>query len=165
MVNGKSKGSSFERELCKKLSLWVSNGTNEGVYWRSALSGGRSTVAFSKGKILGSSAGDISCIHPDGQKFLDKYFIEAKFYRDLNMAGLFFNKGTLFTFWEVAKREAAKYGKHPILIAKQNQYPALILGSNIAHSDFEFKNPIIILHQDLVIGQFDDFLAKPYTSL
>jgi hypothetical protein len=46
---GKQKGSQFERDVCRELSLWVSHGKQEDVYWRSAMSGGRSTVAALKG--------------------------------------------------------------------------------------------------------------------
>lgn len=126
MVNSKVKGASFERELCKLLSLWVSNNTQEDVYWRSAISGGRSTVAFAKGKRLAAQAGDISCIHPVGQKFADLFFMEAKFYKDLQYQGLLTNTGHLYKFWLEAQKQAKQYGKHPLLIAKQNRMPVMV---------------------------------------
>jgi len=48
---GKAKGASFERDICRRLSLWVSAGKQEDVFWRSAMSGGRSTVADSSSQI------------------------------------------------------------------------------------------------------------------
>src|SRR5215216_6431446 len=38
------KGPQWEREVCRALSLWVTNGERVDVFWRSAMSGGRATV-------------------------------------------------------------------------------------------------------------------------
>ena len=127
---GKSKGAAYEREICRDLSLWISEGKQEDLYWRSSMSGGRSTVAFAKGKRLAAQAGDISCIHPAGQAFASRFFIEIKFYRDLQYMGLITGKGHLIDFWEETKVQAKKYDKFPLLIAKQNRIPAMAcLGS------------------------------------
>lgn len=123
---GKRKGSAFERECCVKLSLWLSDGKVEDVLWRSASSGGRSTVALAKGKRLSAQAGDISCIHPLGARFIEKFFPECKDYADLNFVGLITGKGNLAAFWNEAKTQALNYEKWPILIAKQNRQPTII---------------------------------------
>ena len=49
---GKQKGGEYERTVCKKLSLWVSNGTRDDIFWRSAMSGGRATLQRKKGIII-----------------------------------------------------------------------------------------------------------------
>lgn len=123
---GKQKGAAFEREVCKKLSLWVSGGKQEDVFWRSAVSGGRSTVAATKGKRLAAQAGDISCISPAGDYFHSLFFVECKHYANLGLDSLFIGKGNLADFWKIAKQESEKYGKHPMLIAKQNRYPTIL---------------------------------------
>lgn len=123
---GKAKGSEFERTVCKQLSLWLSNGVQEDALWRSAMSGGRSTVAARKGKRLAAQAGDLSSIHPCSQLFIDRYYVECKAYRDLCFAGLLTNKGHLAKFWAETIRQATHYEKSPMLIAKQNQYPAIV---------------------------------------
>jgi hypothetical protein len=123
---GKSKGSSFERLICKELSLWMSHGTMEDVYWRSAMSGGRSTVAASKGKRLAAQAGDISCINPFGHPLTDQFIIECKAYADLRFAGILTATGTLCNFWKELNLEARKYDKLPMLIARQNQMPTVV---------------------------------------
>lgn len=125
MVNGKQKGAGWEREVSVKLSLWVSGGQHEDYYWRSSMSGGRSTVAAKKGKRLAAQAGDISCINPLGSSLTDKFYIELKFYRDLGFPGLLRGTGNLAKFWNETKLQALKYGKDPLLIAKQNQCPAI----------------------------------------
>jgi hypothetical protein len=123
---GKNKGSSFEREICVKLSLWMSKGKQEDIFWRSAMSGGRSTVSFNKGKRLAAQAGDISCVHPSGAPLIEKFMIECKAYRDLNYVGLLTRRGRLVEFWLEARRNANRYSKMPLLIAKQNQQPTVV---------------------------------------
>lgn len=123
---GKSKGAAYEREICRELSLWVSHGKQEDCYWRSAMSGGRATVAAAKGKRLAAQAGDISCVHPIGHAFTNKFFVEVKFYKDLQYEGLITETGNLINFWKEAKTQAKKYGKLPLLIAKQNRIPAMV---------------------------------------
>ncbi len=123
---GKSKGASFERDICKALSLWLSNGANEDHLWRSAMSGGRSTVAAAKGKRLADQAGDISAITPLGHTLTSRFMIELKFYRDLGFPTLYKQKGNLAKFWLTARKEAKRYDKLPMLIAKQNQQDILV---------------------------------------
>jgi hypothetical protein len=125
MVNSKQKGASFEREVCVLLSKWISHGVQEDVFWRSSMSGGRSTVAHARGKRLATQAGDISCIHPIGHAFTSKFLIECKHYADLNFLGLLTGKGHLIEFWLEASRQAFIYGKLPLLIAKQNRMLAM----------------------------------------
>jgi hypothetical protein len=122
---GKAKGASFERDICVQLSRWMSNNEREDLYWRSALSGGRTTVGRRRGVELSASAGDISCVHATGHALTDNYYIECKHYRDLNYLGLLKGNGKLVEFWMTTKREATNSGKHPLLIAKQNLIPAM----------------------------------------
>lgn len=123
---GKSKGSSFERDICKRLSLWLSEGTVEDCLWRSAMSGGRSTVAHAKGKRLADQAGDISAISPLGHTLTKRWMIECKNYRDLGFAGLPTKRGNLVKFWLEAKKQGRRYDKLPMMIVKQNQYEPLV---------------------------------------
>ena len=124
----KSKGSSFEREIAVKLSLWISFGKRKDVFWRSSMSGGRATVALNSGLQLKSQAGDVSAIAAIGEKLLDTHMVECKAYKDLQvLQGFIKGTGKLYKFWEKAKQEAAKYGKRPLLIARQNQMPTFIL--------------------------------------
>lgn len=122
---GKQKGASFEREVCVMLSRWLTNGAQEDVFWRSAMSGGRATVAHKKGgKRLASQVGDISCIHPVGNRFIEAFAPECKFYADLDYQGLLTGKGKLLAFWAEINEQAGRYQKLPFLIARQNRMQA-----------------------------------------
>jgi hypothetical protein len=157
---GKRKGSQFERDICVKLSHWLSNASRNDLLWRSALSGGRSTVAYAKGMTLASQAGDISAVDPLGAPFISKFYVELKFYRDLKYAGLITGKGHLVEFWKTAKREAERYNKMPLMIAKQNQIPAVACLSGLGVATLELNDNIFLTHHfiDLNIILFDQYL-------
>jgi len=125
---GKQKGSAFERKVCKQLSLWVSNGESEDLFWRSAMSGGRATVGARKGKHHVRHAGDISATSPEGHLLTDQWYVECKAYRNLRIGSAFLKgAGPLIGFWDTAVLEAGRYDKLPMLIAKQNQTPVFVL--------------------------------------
>lgn len=157
---GKQKGASFERDVCRRLSLWVSNNKQEDVFWRSAMSGGRATVGHAKGKRMAAQAGDISCIHHTGSKFADLFTIECKFYRDLNYTGLITGKGHLVEFWHEAMLQGRRYSKHPMLIAKQNQYPPVVCLDKAGYLKLglEGKACLMVPPLKMRVVLFDDFL-------
>lgn len=124
---GKQKGASFEREVCKELSLWVSRGQRKDIFWRSAMSGGRSTVALKGGDKLTAQAGDVSAIDPMGQEFIETFLVECKAYKDLNLKGLFKRLGHLHDFWIKLCEDCETYDKLPFLVARENNFPTLVL--------------------------------------
>jgi hypothetical protein len=76
-----SKGSSFEREVCKLLSLWWTQDLNpprDDVFWRTSQSGGRATERMKKNVATAYSSGDVTFIDPIGQPFIDALMIELK---------------------------------------------------------------------------------------
>lgn len=167
---GKSKGSSFEREMCVFLSRWVSNNTQDDVYWRAAMSGGRSTVAFKKGKKLTNQVGDISCIHPIGNRFTDKFAVEIKFYADLDYRGLLTGKGKLLAFWTEINEQASRYTKRPFLIARQNRMPTYMCVDWIGMEELGLSNQattLISIPHNMYLIEINDFLkwCKPYVVI
>lgn len=72
------KGSSFEREICKKLSLWWTDGKDEDVFWRTAGSGARAKTRSKKNKTTFGQYGDIQATNPIGQPLIDLCSIELK---------------------------------------------------------------------------------------
>lgn len=125
-MNGKQKGGAFEREIAKKLSLWVTHGAKTDVFWRSAMSGGRATVAHAKGVKVRQVA-DITPVAPEGHAL--NVYIECKFYKDLDIPGLLLERGKLVSFWKHASKEAYKHRREPWLIARQNRFPTLLIAT------------------------------------
>jgi hypothetical protein len=137
---GKSKGAAYEREICRDLSLWISDGKQQDCFWRSAISGGRTTVWRKKGVGLNAQAGDISCIHPAGHMFADLYFVEVKFYANLNFEGLITGKGHLIQVWQQARKQANEAKKTPLLIARQNRAKAIACLAYSGAEQLSLKN-------------------------
>lgn len=75
---GKSKGSSFEREFCKLLSLWWTRGESDCAFWRTAGSGGRATVRGRKGMTTSGAAGDICATDNKGIRLMKAFTFELK---------------------------------------------------------------------------------------
>jgi hypothetical protein len=163
---GKQKGAQFERDVCRELSLWVSHGKQEDVYWRSAMSGGRSTVAALKGKRLAAQSGDLSCVHEVGYAFASKFIVECKFYADLNFLGLLTGKGKLMEFWGELLVQAAAYSKLPMLIAKQNRMLTMVCLCNIGSRELNLeKRALLIAPQRslriIPLHEFTQYATRP----
>ncbi len=78
MPMGNRKGSAFERETCKQLSLWWTGGLSDDVFWRSTISGGRATARSRKGMSTAGQYGDIQAADPSGIPLLEVCSIELK---------------------------------------------------------------------------------------
>src|SRR5579872_5481494 len=114
---GKKKGAGYERHIANTLSLWISGGTNKNLLWRSAMSGGRSTVARKKGEANAEQALDLSAISPEGDRLISKCCIECKNYKDLGLARFLLGMPSdLTTFWNETLDAASHNKKYPILI-------------------------------------------------
>lgn len=122
------KGGAFEIYVLRRISLWLTDGRRDDIFWRSATSGARATVQLKKGVINMAQSGDISAIDPEGYEFINTTFVECKHRRDLAIdRGLVCGTGLLANFWCVVVREAERYGKRPLLVARQNLYPTLAI--------------------------------------
>lgn len=124
----KQKGAQNERDICRLLSLWVTQGKREDVFWRSAMSGGRATVGRRKGKNLASQAGDISSVDEAGHVLTDNFYIETKHVKAIALDRFIVSQtGPLVNYWRTACSEALSYRKSPLLIIKQNRMPTLFI--------------------------------------
>jgi hypothetical protein len=73
-----AKGSEFEREICKLLSRWWSDGKRDDIFWRSSQSGGRATQRAKTGQKTFGSYGDMTAVDPIGAPLLKYFTIELK---------------------------------------------------------------------------------------
>ena len=73
-----AKGSNFEREICKQLSLWWTKNKRDDIFWRTSGSGARATTrSKTKQKTFGQY-GDVQATDPIGQPLIDLCTIEIK---------------------------------------------------------------------------------------
>lgn len=127
---GGKKGAGMEREVCRKLSMWVTNGDRDDVFWRSAMSGGRAAIGLKSGKLREAQVGDVSAVHGRGIAFLKAFLVEIKFYKNLRVESLIYGlpkTGSLIQFWAQLVKDSSTYCKYPMLIAKQNMKPTLLI--------------------------------------
>jgi hypothetical protein len=73
-----AKGSSFERQICKTLSLWWTNGERDDVFWRTAGSGAMATSRRKRGSTTLLQHGDIQAVDPIGKPLTDLMTLELK---------------------------------------------------------------------------------------
>ena len=73
-----SKGSDFERAICKQLGLWWTNGERDDVFWRTSQSGGRATQRTKQGVATRNEYGDIHATDIGGYPLTNLATIEVK---------------------------------------------------------------------------------------
>lgn len=154
---GKQKGTDFERQMCTKLSLWVSHGNNKDLFWRSAMSGGRATIALRSGRKI-KPAGDICAVHEDGHIFTDYYLVDCKHYKDLNIDRFIIGSGMLFNFWTKLRQQAKDHGRKPMLVARQNNFPILML----LEMEWVVAFPMIAVVRDTAVCLFEEVMATRF---
>ena len=75
---GAHKGSRWERELCKRFSLWWTLGERDDCFWRTSQSGGRATQRSKKNKTTVNQYGDMAATDAVGQSLIDLLTFEFK---------------------------------------------------------------------------------------
>ena len=126
-----NKGSPFEREIARELSLWWSKGEYDDWFWRTAGSGGRATNRAKKGKATANGGGDICSQNGEAQKLLNLITFELK--RGYNTATVsdlldIEGGGVMAKFIEQARRSASLAGT-PFwaVIHKRDRREALVI--------------------------------------
>ena len=78
-ASGSRKGTPFEREICKEVSLWWSWGERDDLVWRTATSGGRATSRFeTKNAMTQYGFGDLAPTHESIYPLFDYFLFEVK---------------------------------------------------------------------------------------
>jgi len=132
---GKNKGSSFERLICKKLSMWVSENKRDDIFCRSAGSGAMYTARFNRGKNSAGQSGDISSTDIEGISFINKVHVECKHYKTFGFEFLIFDKSSKISEWWIQAKRDAERSLRPfiLLIIKRNNIPEIVI------FNYEFK--------------------------
>jgi len=123
------KGSQYERDISKKLSLWWTD-NNDAVFWRTSGSGARATMRAKKGKLTKYEYGDISFTDPIGKPLIDCFLIEVKkgYTKEIDVLGLVDGKKKeplLLKWWIKAEKEK-EFGDrlHSIVVFKRDSKKA-----------------------------------------
>jgi hypothetical protein len=127
MKKPSDKGSAFERDICKLLSLWMSQGARPDIFFRNPASGGAFTLSLARGRALGFG-GDVAAGHPLAHSFLEHFYVEAKHWKTLGLETLLLGRGGDFlAITKNAENQAKQVGRHFMIVAKQNFRPTLLV--------------------------------------
>lgn len=152
------KGSQFERNISRELSLWLSKGKDDSIFWRSPGSG---SWATRKGVSSTVGAGDILTLKPEGEKLLKYTTIELKRgYTAELLKALLSEKSKMDDFLDQVKKAANQANTKIFwLIWKPDRRDALL----ITNKRYVLPFILEIHHKNLFIYKWDEFL-KHYSS-
>lgn len=126
----KAKGSEFERFVCTKLSLWISEGARADLFTRNVLSGGRFTQEIAKKGQEPGTPGDLMAANPLAFHFLTHFVVECKHHKDIGIAR-YFMRPTSETFlgkvYQKTQTDAHLIKALPIIVAKQNHIEPIMI--------------------------------------
>jgi hypothetical protein len=167
-----SKGSQYERDVCRQLSLWWTEGKDDNSFWRTSQSGGRATTRAKQKLKTPNSYGDVGYLDIEGKPFIDKVLLELKrgYTKDISVLDfLDKNKGEpiLLKWWDKAEKERklAKR-KHTIIIFRRDRHKSCILISASLFAKMidwfgDFSRNYIIIKRNklkLIAIELDQFL-------
>lgn len=144
-----AKGASYEREICKQISLWWTGGAEDHVFWRSHGSGGRATSRARVGKRTAGQEGDICAVDDVGLPFTRLITPEIKRgYSDCNVQQLLDRlesrpgkqefEGFLWQAIEASERADTRYW---MLIHRRDQRKAMVWFPTQLFKDLGLEKP------------------------
>jgi len=144
----KEKGAEFERTVCTKLSLWVSDYTREDVFWRSAMSGGRATIKIKKnrGRKFDAHAGDVAATHELGHLLITLFIVECKAWKEMQLGHPITGDGGFLEKVWIRTYDQCSASRQPFLVLKQNYRQIIVVtsmvGSDILQKGMKSGDPI-----------------------
>jgi len=124
-INGKHKGSNYENQVSRNLSMWLTKGQDKKIFLRSDNSGATYTIYQRRSKSLDNHAGDITSNGPIADLVLKYFCLECKAYKDIGLWSLITKQGCMYQWWVKHIKLCNEINKTPILVVKQNYKPDL----------------------------------------
>lgn len=167
---GKEKGSAWELKVGVALSLWVSDGARADLFARTVLSGGQ----FTRSEEGEGAPGDLQANHPRAFEFMALFSVECKHHRDIGLDRYILDlSGTSFLskVFKQTQIQAATLGLFPMVVAKQNHQPAIVLldggvgmvAKTVSRPSFHYH---VLHNQTVLLTTFDHMLnvvrASPF---
>jgi hypothetical protein len=129
-MSSKSKGSQFERDIAKFLSVWLTGKPSPLQFWRMPASGGLATI----NELNADLSGDIRALTPEAELLTNTFSIECKAgYPKTSFWQHFKNikNFPIEQFWEQCVRDATKANKRPMLIYRKKGNQPIVGVSDI----------------------------------
>lgn len=141
LIRSSEKGASFEREICRKFSLWWSMGDREDIFWRTSGSGARATQRGRRnGLSTANSSADMAYLDEVGKPFLDVCCVEMKRGYSSFKGGEhldileLLDRGErkkalplFLRFWGEISEKAASLEKEPVLIFRRDRHQSCVV--------------------------------------
>ncbi len=129
-INSKAKGSQWERDVGKMLSLWLTKSERGDIFSRNVLSGGSFTLAEGAGKLSSRAPGDLMAAHPLAFAFLSRFSVECKHLANIGLEAYLLDpkaQTSLGQIISLASRQAKHISLEYMIVAKQNNREAIVL--------------------------------------
>lgn len=78
MASISKKGGKFEKEFCKELSLWWTDGKRDDIFYSTSGSGGRATMRLKRGLCTENASGDVCSLSEIGFPYIHYFLTEIK---------------------------------------------------------------------------------------
>ena len=150
---GKRKGSGFEREIAKDLSLWITKDLRNDIFWRTHSSGSLGTVG---GRRL--EYGDIMAIDDLGKPLTDNYNIECRCGKCLDIRHLVHptKNSSIIQLIEEGRTNAKLSNRKSLWIIKEHGKRILVMlnigdSSEVGHlvkADFPIFSICLVTYED-----------------
>lgn len=162
MRNPKNKGSEFERQISKILSLWLTN--RDDSFWRTHNSGGRFTCRLKVGKDTLKQEGDITSVSSEGEIFTDLFYIECKHYKNVNLWSLITGTGLLYDWCLTYLHKSRELSKKLFLVVRENYKPILVItNSDIFLTKYcKYKLSFFLEEENFYVFLLDDVLKMNF---
>jgi len=162
-AGGRDKGHSFEIQIAKMLSKWVTGCDSDPCLWRSAGSG-----SFTKITSVTNLKGDIQAIKEAAYPLMDRVSLECKCYKEIDALSQLDRKKTIMVdWWEQARGDAGETHQ-PLLIMKRNNGKIILVGREKLMEkytcDLDFVK-MILSGEKVILVRLEDFLQiNSYTD-
>jgi hypothetical protein len=167
------KGSGYERDVCRQLSRWWTNGERDDVFWRTPGSGAMATSRAKQGKQTFGQFGDVQAVDPVGAQLISWATIEIKRgYSGESFGAILDGPCSQWGKWvekaESDSRRAISEGW--AIIAKRDRRMPVICCPAYLYESIDMPDPANTLGgpvavicwegRDLVVARFEEFLRE-----
>lgn len=150
MVNGKKKGSNFERKVARLLTQWC------GVEFHRTPGSG--SLHWGKDTRV---RGDI--VPP-----IDFYFpfsVEVKKHEGWSIEQILNYKGEFFSWWGQCVHDALETNKTPLLVFSKNRSPIYFATYSSIVEGVSFLSYLYLEKNSLLISNFEELIQYPYPKI
>jgi hypothetical protein len=163
-AKSKEKGSEWERQTCRSLSLWLTGDGEKKELIRTVLSGGWNTQGQTKGmEEAWAQVGDLAPNGPRGRIFREHFGVECKHHKLIDLWGVFTAPRSEWrAWWAKLVLECLPHEIQPLIFMKMNNRPPLV---GMTVELLQYVNwqgtPYLILPDGMALIRLTTFLESP----